>query len=246
MTTSTKPANATVRTAHAGAAVVLVAAADHAEQDRLAASLPENLTVISVASAHEGELVIASGGVGVVVAAAELADMPGVDWLGQLRRRNASAMRLFAPAHSSEALAIASVNVAGVFRYVHDPLEPGRLARAVADAIEVSGHRSGPPCMREAVAKVIKAHTLCRESREGCLVAAQLDNAPPPEGFLRRLSTQIGWVGIGIMSLVIFTVMALGLGVGVFTLVYLFKSMLGIDLISDMHLGDFLHEILRR
>lgn len=246
MMPSPDPAGTKVRTAHAGAAVVLVAAAEHDEQERLMAALPESYTAIAVASAHEGELVIASGGVGVVVAAADLADMPGVDWLGQLRRRNVSAMRLFAPARSSEALAIASVNVAGVFRYVQEPAEPGRLARAVADAIEVSGHRSGPPCMREAVAKVIKAHTLCRESREGCLVAAQLDNAPPPEGFLRRLSGQIGWTGIGLLSLMIFTVVALGLGVGVFTLIYLFKSMMGIDLVSDMHLGDFLHEILRR
>lgn len=246
MTAPPEPANNKVRPAHAGAAVILIAATDHAEQDRLVSTLPDGYTVIAVASAHEGELVLASGGVGVVVAAAELADMTGLDWLGQLRRRNVSAIRLFAPARSSETLAIAAVNVAGVFRYVQNPVEPGCLARAVADAIEISGHRSGPPCMREAVARTIKAHALCRESREGCLVAAQLDNAPPPEGFLRRLSGQIGWTSIGILSLLIFTVLALGLGLGVFTLVYLFKSMLGIDIVSDMHLGDFLHEILRR
>ncbi len=210
------------------------------------AALPEKFTVIAVASAHEGELVIASGGVGVVIAATDLADMSGLDWLAQLRRRNASVMRLFAPTCSSESLAIAAVNRAGVFRYVAAPSDGESLANAVNAAVEVSGHRSGPPCMREAVGKTIKAHTLCRDSREGCLVAAQLDQAQPPEAFLRRLSKRMGWAGISILGLAIFMAMTLTLGVGVFTLVYWFKSMLGIDLLSDMHLGDFLHEILRR
>lgn len=230
-----------VRRAGLNAPVVLVAARDPDEQARLAGALPAQYTLISVASAHEAELVLAAGGVAVLVVAVELADMQGLDWLGQARRRHPSVMRLFAPAISSETLAIAAVNVAGVFRYVADALAPGILAQAVDDAIEVAGHRVGPPCMREAVARTIKAHSLCRGSHEGCLVAAQQDKAPLPERFLRRLSSRVGWTGIALLGLAVFLLTGLLAGMGVITLLYIFKSLLGIDLVPGSHWTDWFH-----
>lgn len=222
-----------------GAPVVLVAAGSAAECAELAAALPD-YTRITVASAHEAELVLAGGGVAVVVVATDLADMAGLEWLGQLRRRNQTVMRLFAPTASSEDLAIAAVNLAGVFRYVRQATENRTLAQAVAEAIEVSGHRSGPPCMREAVAKTIKAHAQCRTSKEGCLVQEQLDRAPLPESLLRRLSSQVGWTSMGILSMSIFLFSALVMGIGVFSILYMIKTSLGIDLIPDWHLHDWL------
>lgn len=224
-----------------GAAVILIAARDQAEQERLVAALPETYTAIAVPSAHEGELLLATGGIAVAIVATTLEDMQGLDWLGQVRRRHQSVMRLFAPVQSTEALAIASVNVAGVFRYVHDPLVEGRLAQAVADAIEVAGHRVGPPCMREAVAKTIKAHTMCRGSKDGCLVSAQEEKAPLPESFVRRMSSRLGWTGIAILGLLVFMFTAFTVGMGVITLLYIFKSLLGIDLVPDHHLTDWFH-----
>jgi DNA-binding NarL/FixJ family response regulator len=193
-----------------------------------------------VASAHEAELVLAGGGVAVAAVATELADMAGLEWLGQLRRRNQTVIRLFAPTQSNEELAIAAINLAGVFRYVRQAREQGELARAVAEAIEISGHRSGPPCMREAVAKTIKAHAECRTSTTGCLVLEQQDRAPLPESLLRRLSSQVGWTGMGILSMSIFLFSALVMGIGVFSIIYMVKTSLGIDLIPNWHLHDWL------
>lgn len=222
-----------------GAPVVLVAAASAAERKELAAALP-GYRCITVASAHEGELVLAGGGVAVLVVTTELADMAGLEWLGQLRRRNQTVMRLFAPTESSEDLAIAAVNLAGVFRYVRQATAEDNLDRAVSEAIEVSGHRSGPPCMREAVAKTIKAHAQCRTSREGCLVQEQLDRGQIQDGLLRRVSGQMGWTGMGILSMGIFSLSALVMGIGVLAILYIVKSSLGIDLMPNWHLHDWL------
>jgi len=221
-----------------GAATVLVVAANAAERERLAAALSE-YNCITVPTAHDAELVLAAGGVAVVVVATDLEDMPGLEWLGQLRRRNQTVMRLFAPTESREDLAIAAVNIAGVFRYIRNATEEGLLARAVAEALEVSGHRSGPPCMRESVAKAIKAHSQCRTSTEGCLVQEQQDLAQFHKGFLQRVSSQVGWTGMGILSLAIFLISVLLMGIGVFTILYILKSSLGFDLISNMHLHDW-------
>lgn len=236
------PGSRQIRQGPAGASVIMVAAQDQGERERLVDVLPESYTVITVTSAHEGELVLATGGVAVAVVATALEDMQGLDWLGQVRRRHPSVMRLFAPAHSTESLAIASVNVAGVFRYVHEPLTPGVLPQAVADAIEVAGHRIGPPCMREAVARTIKAHSMCRGSQEGCLVAEQEGKAPLPETFLRRMSSRLGWTGVAILGLGVFLFIAFMAGLGVITLLYVFKSALGIDLIPDRHWTDWFHD----
>lgn len=222
-----------------GASTVLIVAANAAERERLAAALPE-YTCITVPTAHDAELVLAAGGVAVVVVTTDLEDMPGLEWLGQLRRRNQTVMRLFTPTESREDLAIASVNIAGVFRYVRDATEEGNLARAVSEAIEVSGHRSGPPCMREAVAKTIKAHAKCRTSTEGCLVQEQQDLAQFHQGFLHRVSSQLGWTGMGIMSLGIFLISVLLMGIGVFAILYYVKSIFGIDLVSNFHMRDWL------
>jgi DNA-binding NarL/FixJ family response regulator len=201
--------------------VVLVAAGSAAERAELAATLPD-YTRIAVASAHEAELVLAGGGVAVVVVATDLADMAGLEWLGQLRRRNQTVMRLFAPTKSSEELAIAAINLAGVFRYVRQATEQGNLAQAVSEA------------------KTIKAHAQCRTSTTGCLVQEQQDRAPLPESLLRRVSSQVGWTGMGIMSLSIFLFGALVMGIGVFSILYMIKTSLGIDLIPDWHLHDWL------
>ena len=222
-----------------GAPSVLVAAVNATERDGLAAAL-SGYHCITVATAHDAELVLSGGGVAVVVVATDLADMAGLEWLGQLRRRNQTVMRLFAPTVSNEELAVAAVNLAGVFRYVRQATENGFLARAVAEAIEASGHRSGPPCMREAVAKTIKAHAQCRTSSEGCLVQEQQDRAQIHEGLLQRVSGQVGWTGMGILSLAIFLTSALLMGIGVFTILYIIKTSLGIDLIPNMHLRDWL------
>lgn len=222
-----------------GPPVVLVAAGSEVEREGLAATLAD-YTCIAVASAREGELVLAGGVVAVVVVATDLADMAGLEWLGQLRRRNQSVMRLFAPAESSEELAIAAVNLAGVFRYVRLATEQGGLAQAVAEAIEVAGHRIGPPCMREAVAKTVKAHAQCRTSMAGCLLQEQHDRTQLAESLFRPVSSQGGWTGRGILSMAIFLVSGLVMGIGVFTILYMIKTSLGIDLIPHWHLHDWL------
>jgi DNA-binding NarL/FixJ family response regulator len=239
MTPLTPDADPRLRSGPTGAVLVLVATADQAEREALADALP-NYRRILVASAHEGELFLATGGVAVVIAAVELQDMAGLEWLGQLRRRKQTAMRLFAPQQSTEDLAIAAVNLAGVFRYVRKPTQGERLDQAVAEAIEVAGHRSGPACMREAVAKTIKAHSQCRGSLEGCLIQEQQDRVPHSDSFLRRLSSQMGWIGIGILGMSVFLLSGLLMGIGVFAIIYVVKSSLGIDLVPDWHLRDWL------
>lgn len=217
------------------AKVVLIAAEDSADRAELAQRLSSQFKVIAVASASEGELVLASGPIAVVMTTASLTDMPGLNWLSQVRRLHPSVMRMFAAIESSETLAIASVNLAGVFRYVHDPLSGDRLAAATQEAITVAAHRVGPMCMREAVQKTIKAHTLCENSSDGCLVEAQRLREPLPEKVLSKLSERLGWAGVLLVAALIFFATAFAVGFGIIVVLYLFKSLLGIDLVPDRH-----------
>lgn len=221
---------------------VLVAAADDALRAGLARALSGEFQVIAVPSAHAGEQELAAGGVAAVVCSTTLQDMPGLAWLGQLRRRrDLPAIRLFAPEVSSEALAVEAVNVAGVFRYLADPTDQDALRRAVREAIELVGHRSGPPCMREAVGQAIKAHTPCRGSARGCLLETARQAVEPPATLLRRMSSVAGWTGMGMMGVSLLLLAGLLMGIGVFTVLYVFKSALGIDLIDGWHFTDWLH-----
>ena len=222
--------------------VVLIAAKDQAVRTGLASALVADFTVIPVASAHEGEQELARGGVGVVLCSTELHDMSGLAWLGQLRRRREiPAIRVFAPEHSTEALAVAAINEAGAFRYIAEPNDPGELRKAVEQALHLVGHRAGPPCMREAVGKAIKAHALCRGSTTGCLLKAKEEPVDLPPWLVRRLSTVLGWTGMGMMSMAMLLLAGLFMGIGVFTVLYVFESALGIDLVDGWHLTDWLH-----
>lgn len=223
--------------------VVLVAARDQAVRSRLVAHLEDSFNVVPVASAHAGERELARGGVAVALVSTDLADMTGLDWLGQLRRRREiPAIRIFAPEQSSEALAIAAVNVAGVFRYVAQPDNGAELRRAVDQAVELVGHRAGPPCMREAVGQAIKAHHLCRNSKIGCLIKVGQEDAPTPPWLIRRISSLAGWTGMGVMSMALLLLAGLVMGIGVLTVLYVIKSMLGIDMVEGWHLSDWLRK----
>ena len=219
---------------------ILIVAKDASTQSLLSSALPEKYHVTVVDSAVEGERILAAEVVGAVLCSTVLSDMAGLEWLAQLKRRNASAMRIFAPERSTEALAVAAVNKANVFRYVPDPTDQDRLLAAVDEAIKAAGHRAGPSCMREAVGKVIKAHTLCRGSEKGCLVQAEQDLADEQPTLIRSFSTYAGWTSMGILSMVFFLLAALFMGVGVLTILYVVKSLLGIDLIDDWHFTDWL------
>lgn len=221
--------------------IVLLAASPTELQHSWHNALAPEFKVVAVASAHAGEKVLAIGGVAVVVCATELEDMPGLEWLAQLRRRQQPCIRVFAPTQSTEALAITAINQAGVFRYVvpAETLDP--LRDAVAAAIDLSGHRSGPACMRDAVGQTIKAHSHCAQSDQGCLVELQQTMKPLPDSFLRRLGSQMGWTGMGILSLSVFLGAGFFMGIGVLTLLYIIKSLLGIDLIPDWSLTDWFH-----
>jgi CheY-like chemotaxis protein len=222
--------------------VILVAARDEAVRTGLASALAANFTVIPVASAHEGEQELARGGVGAVLCSTELQEMSGLVWLGQLRRRREiPAIRIFVPEQSSEALAMAAINEAGAFRYIADPNDHVELRKAVEQALHLVGHRAGPPCMREGVGKAIKAHALCRGSKTGCLLKAKEEQAELPPWLVRRLSAMLGWTGMGMMSMAMLLLAGLFMGIGVFTVLYVFKSALGIDLVDGLHLTDWLH-----
>ncbi|GAB6060101.1 response regulator [Desulfonatronum parangueonense] len=222
--------------------VVLIAAADESVRSGLASALAADFTVVPVSSAHEGERELARGGVGVVLCSTSLADMSGLAWLGQLRRRSEiPAIRIFAPDTSREDLAVAAVNEAGAFRYIADPHDHGALRKAVAEALLLVGHRAGPPCMREAVGKAIKAHALCRGSKTGCLLTAKQEETDPPPWLVRRFNALLGWTGMGILSMALLMLAGLFIGIGVFTVLYVFKSALGIDLVQGWHLMDWLH-----
>ncbi|WP_045221592.1 response regulator [Desulfonatronum thioautotrophicum] len=222
--------------------VVLVAARDEAIRIDLASALAADFTVIPVASAHEGEQELTRGGVGAVLCSTKLEDMSGIAWLGQLRRRREiPAIRIFVPEKSSEALAMAAINEAGAFRYIADPQNHGELRKAVEQALHLVGHRAGPPCMREAVGKAIKAHALCRGSRTGCLLKAKAEPVDLPPWLVRRLSSMLGWTGMGMMGMAMLLLAGLFMGIGVFTVLYVFKSALGIDLVDGWHLTDWLH-----
>ncbi len=219
--------------------VILVAARDEAVRTELASALAADFTVIPVASAHEGEHELARGGVGVVLCSTELQDMSGLAWLGQLRRRREiPAIRIFVPESSREDLAIAAINEAGAFRYIADPRAHGELRKSVEDALHLVGHRAGPPCMREAVGKAIKAHALCRGSTTGCLLKAKEEPVELPHWLVRRFNSMLGWTGMGMMSMAMLLLAGLFMGIGVFTVLYVFKSALGIDLVQGWHLTD--------
>ncbi len=221
---------------------ILVAARDEPVRTMLASALPDSFKVITAGSAGEGELIFsAAGGVGAVICSTHLSDMAGIEWLAQLKRRNASAMRIFAPERSTEPLAVAAINKANVFRYISDATDQERLLAAVEEAVQAAGHRAGPTCMREAVGKAIKAHTLCRGSQEGCLVKAAQDLEDEQPTFIQSFSIYAGWTSMGILSMVLFLLAALFMGVGVFTILYVVKSVLGIDLIEGWHFTDWLH-----
>lgn len=215
--------------------VVLVAAGDVSEQAQLSSRIPKYYSVITVSSAREGEAVFASEKVAILIATPLLIDMNGLNWMAQVRRLQPSVMRILAATESTEELAIASVNVAGVFRYVKNPLVGDHLAKATDEAVSKAGHRVGPPCMREAVGETIKAHNHCRHSTTGCLVKAQEMMAPLPESLVNRLSSRVGWAGIAFFGFLIFMAAAMAVGFGVIVLLYIFKSVLGIDLIPDRH-----------
>lgn len=222
--------------------VVLVAARDQAVRTGMATALAGHFTVIPVASAHEGERELARGGVGVVLCSTNLRDMSGLAWLGQLRRRREiAAIRIFAPEQPCEALAVAAINEAGAFRYIADPNDPGELRKAVEQALHLVGHRAGPPCMREAVGKAIKAHALCRGSKTGCLLKAKAEPVDLPPWLVRRFSSMLGWTGMGMMGMAMLLLAGLFMGIGVFTVLYVFKSALGIDLVEGWHFTDWLH-----
>ena len=218
---------------------VLVAAQDPETRAAMVAALKGEFQVTAVASAHEGEQILARGQVGVLICDDLLADMSGLEWLAQLRRRNLAVIRVLAPQHSSEALAIAAINEAGVFRYIREAHTGEPLRQAINDAIALSWRRTGPPCMRTAVERTIKAHTPCSRSETGCVVAELQAQTPLSDSFRQRLGRQIGWTGMGLLSMSAFLLAILLMGIGVLTLLYVFKSMLGIDLIPNWHLTDW-------
>jgi CheY-like chemotaxis protein len=223
--------------------VILVAARDEAVRTGLAAALAADFTVIPVASAHEGEQELARGGVGAVVCSTVLDDMTGLAWLGQLRRRrDIPAIRIFVPEQSSATLAVAAINEAGAFRYIADPRDQGALRKAVDEALHLVGHRAGPPCMREAVGKAIKAHALCRGSKTGCLLKAKQEPVDSAPWLVHQLNTMLGWTGMGMMGMAMLLLAGLFMGIGVFTVLYAFKSALGIDLMDGWHLMDWLRK----
>ncbi len=219
---------------------ILVAARDEPVRTMLVSAFPDSFKIFTAGSAGEGERILADGGVGAVICSTHLSDMTGLEWLAQLKRRNASAMRIFAPERSTEPLAVAAVNKANVFRYISDATDHERLLAAVEEAIQAAGHRAGPSCMREAVGKAIKAHTLCRGSQKGCLVQAAQDIEDEQPTFIQSFSSYAGWTSMGILSMVFFLLAALFMGVGVFTILYVVKSTLGIDLIDGWHFTDWL------
>lgn len=215
--------------------VVLLAAGEVSAQLQLSRCLQERYSVITVSSAREGEAVLASQKVSVLITTPSLVDMPALNWLAQVRRLHPTVMRLLAATESTEDMAIAAVNVAGVFRYVKNPLASDHLARATDEAVSKAGHRVGPSCMRDAVGRTIKAHDHCRHSTSGCLVEAQEMMAPLPDSLVNRLSSRVGWAGVTLLGLLIFMAAALAIGFGVIVVLYIFKSVLGIDLIPDRH-----------
>ena len=88
--------------------------------------------------------------------------------------------------------------------------------------------------------KAIKAHALCRGSTTGCLLKAKEEQADLPPWLVRRLSTVLGWTGMGMMGMAMLLLAGLFMGIGVFTVLYVFKSTLGIDLVDGWHLTDWL------
>jgi DNA-binding NarL/FixJ family response regulator len=222
------------------APVILVASHSPSMRDHLCRALKDKYRAVEVESALQGEEVLAGSGAGAVICSENLTDMDGLEWLGQLKRRNRDVLRLFAPERPSLDLAVSAINISGVFRYIPDASRQDVVLRAVDDAVSMAGHRVGPPCMREAVGRTIKAHTLCRESKKGCLVEAGRENAGVHASLSKHLKSYMGWTGMGMLSILVLLLSGLFLGIGVFTVLYIVKSILGIDLIDGWHFTDWL------
>ncbi len=167
--------------------------------------------VLTAADTDEARDVIRREKVDIVVCDQEMPGEDGLTFLTALRESHPLIPRILMTGHLSAANALRGVNEARLLRYIQKPCSAQDLLDAVSEAWKTL--------------KIEKEHLLAMSRKDSWA-----------RNFLseRTVLTQI--VFTGVLALTALTLSAAVL----FLLLYLFKSLLGIDLCPELHLKDVL------
>lgn len=206
--------------------VILVVATDPGERTACASILADLGDVIPVALAAEAENILRSRDVHVLVCEDELAGETGLMFLARINRQHPWMRRLMLCGPLDSELLVALINDAAVFRVITRPFAPADLRQQVTTALHEAAR-----LRRLAFAEIENTRLKTEMSR-------------PP--YLARRAQMIvhNWTAALPRLMTLFLLTAAGLvaaAVATFLLIYLLKSVFGIDLIPGAHLKDWLH-----
>jgi len=151
-------------------------------------------------------------------------DLPGengLEFCKRLQARNHRAVRVLVTGHTRVDLLMEAINSSCLHRFLEKPFQ--------AHALE--------ECSQEALEEFSRKEQLLRRQ---LTAEAELEQTAPRRRISHVLQIIFGVGSFALATAVIVLLVTLLLGALVFTLLYILKSGLGIDLFADRHLEDFL------
>jgi DNA-binding NtrC family response regulator len=209
---------------------ILIVDDEHSLLSYLRQVLSEKFRVLTAPDAATAEAILAKNtDVKVVLCDHEMPGEKGLDFLARLRKLMPKVQRILMTAHARPEVFLKAINEGDVLKFLVKPATP----QDVCDAVELGMLEHGKAEEAEAMESNLDA------------MREKMKSLPWLAHRFQMITQNSGSFLLASIKVMVFgAAVALGLGALVIFVLYLLKSYLGIDIMGELHFGEFLEKLV--
>lgn len=210
---------------------ILIVDDEHSLLSYLRQVLSSKFDVLTAPDAATAEAILEkNAGVKVVLCDHEMPGEKGLDFLSRMRELAPKVQRILMTAHARPEIFLKAINEGDVLKFLVKPASPEQVCEAVElglreheKAVETEALESNLDAMRE-----------------------RMKSLPWLAQRFQLMAKNSGSFLLASIKVMVFgAAVAAGLGALVIFVLYLLKSSLGIDIMGDLHFGEFLEKLVK-